>query len=103
MRIAGAEKHGQHDGGHARNEHAPGGLPLFPYDTDTHEAAWVVQRIWKKRMLRRSVAQAHIVRAFRGWYQRREFFIFREAVRHAAARAGNEAEVRAESPMNAPL
>jgi hypothetical protein len=48
-----------------------GAAPLFPYAAEAHQAAWLLQRCWKKRQLRRGAAQTLILRAFHGWQIRR--------------------------------
>lgn len=53
-------------GDHINGHHYRGGLPLYPYDSEVHEAVWVIQRVWGKRQLRRGEAQSLIRRAFIG-------------------------------------
>jgi len=49
------------------------GPRLFAFSTDSHEAAWVIQRLWRKRQLRRGEAQTLIRRAYEGAKARWEF------------------------------
>jgi len=46
------------------------GARLFAWSADAHEAAWVVQRVWRKRQLRRGEAQTLIRRGFAGAAER---------------------------------
>ena len=53
LALSSSSSNGSVFGDHLNGHHYRGGLPLFRYDREAHEAAWALQRVWHKRKLRR--------------------------------------------------